>query len=295
MDNPPPIRTPLSSMQEAIPLRYRVLGLAVAIVIVVSWVNNLYVHAKSLLPHARFLSHRIEVTDAPGDSFFLYYIANIEDRRVPVSVAEASLPNLRFEPVYEYMTFRHQALYRMMGHFESLAAEPASREADPRTIRAMDVYFNDGTHARMEIGEMIVYRDKPQSEGDPLKYAGGSSSNDGSGNAVFTTDKFVTLTGLSSAYLGELGSSFQYELRGGTGQSSPSGEEAARRSLSVSYRFTIPPGSPLRLTPISMRTLLRYKDADGRDWAQPVRIEQAPYPTEAEMRRYVSEQRRDKS
>ncbi|MFD2327684.1 hypothetical protein ACFSR7_00340 [Cohnella sp. GCM10020058] len=276
-------------------MRKAYVGWIVAVVLVASWAGNIYSHQTNRLPEGRFLSHLIEVTDSPGDSFMLYYIANNDDKRLPVSVSIEGLPALRFYPISEYMTFRSQKLYRLIGHFEpdQEAADSPSEAAAQLTIRSVDVNYSDGTRGTSDIGKMIVYR-KDWGSSDSISGVSSSSSSDGTSTASFRVDKPVTVNGLSSAFLSELGSAFTYELHvGKENVVFPSAIEAGS-SLSLNMAFPVPPNSQLYLQPVAMRLLLEYTDEAGSRRAQMIPTERQPYPSQAAIREYVKAQRRSK-
>lgn len=276
--------------------------IAIAIGVGASWAGNVYAYQTGRLPEGRFLSHRIEITDGPGDSFMLYYLANSDDKRLPVTISNEALPNLRFYPISEYMSFSRQKLYRLMvsvepGDVEAQleTEEPQLETEEPQTIHSVDVRFSDGTEMREEVGDLIVYTEKrPAADKTtpPMDFSSVSGSNNGTGSASFTIKKPITLTGATSAFLDTFGSAFHYELYFGDDAARyPSALEAGL-SVNLFYEFHIPEKSMLNLQPISMRLLLQYSNETGGSWSQGVRIEHAPYPAESAIRRFVDEQRR---
>jgi len=275
-----------------------VITIVIAIGIIASWAGNVYAYQTGRLPEGRFLSHRIEITDGPGDSFMLYYLANSDDKRLPVTISNDALPNLRFYPIQEYMSFSRQKLYRLMVSVEPADEAKPLEAGDSRTIHSANVRYSDGTEEVEDVGNLIVYAEKRLVSDDTtpsIKASSSSSSNRGTGSASFSIKKPITLTGSTSAFLDTFGSAFHYELR--------YGEDAARypsilkvgSSLKLSYEFDAPDTSMFNLLPISMRLMLHYSNETGGSWSQGVRIEHAPYPTESAIRRFVAEQRRVKS
>ncbi|MDG0808488.1 hypothetical protein [Cohnella rhizosphaerae] len=262
----------------------------VVVLIVASWGYNLYSHQTNRLPEGRFLSHRIEATASPGDAFWLYYITNNDDKRLPLSVSIEGLSALQFYPVSEYMTFRNQRIYRLIGHFNGDSDDTPFGKAPPLTIHSVDVYYSDGTRGKADIGEMIVYRGDWASGGS-ISQTNSSSSSNGTQTAAFQVDKPVTLNGFSSAFLNELGSTFTYELHAGKEAVVFPQAVEADESISFISNFHVPADSQLYLQPVSMRLRLEYSDADGTERVQMIPLERQPYPSEAAIRAYVKAQR----
>lgn len=268
----------------------------VVVALVASWAGNIYSHETGRLPEGRFLSHLIEVTDSPGDSFMLYYIANNDDKRLPVSVSIEGLPALQFYPISAYMTFRNQKLYRLIGHFEpgEQKEDSPSEAAAPLTIRSVDVNYSDGTRGTSDIGKRIVYRGEDRGSDGSIGGVSTSGSTVGTRTATFRVEKPVTATGFSSSLLNEIGSAFTYELYFGTETAVfPRGIEAGT-SISLMAAFPVPVNSQLYLQPVAMRLRLAYTDKSGIDRVQMIPMERHPYPTQSAIREYVKAQRRSK-
>lgn len=221
----------------------------------------------------------------------LYYIANNDDKRLPVSVSIEGLPALQFYPTSVYMTFSNQKLYRLIGHFDAGSDDPSSAAAGPLTIHSVDVYCSDGTLEKSDIGEMIVYREDMGS-GGPIAQSSASGSTDGTNTATFRVNKPVTANGFSSAFLNELGSAFTYELYFGTDAAVFPREIEAGTPISLMAAFPVPANSQLYLQPVTMRLRLEYTDEAGISRVQMIPMERHPYPTQAAIREYVKAQRR---
>lgn len=271
-------------------MRKTYVGWIVVVLIVASWGYNLFSHQTNRLSEGRFLSHRIEVTDSPGESFWLYYIANNDDKRLPISVSIEGMSALQFHPVSEYMTFRNQRLYRLLGHFNGDPDNTPFGKAPPLTVHSVDVYYSDGTQGKADIGEMIVYRGDWASGGS-ISQTSGTSSSDGTQTAAFRVDKPVTLNGFSSAFLNELGSTFTYELHAEKEAAVFPQAVEADESISFISNFHVPADSQLYLQPVSMRLRLEYSDEDGTGRVQMIPLERQPYPSESAIRAYVKAQK----
>lgn len=222
----------------------------------------------------------------------LYYIANNDDKRLPVSASIEGLPALQFYPISEYMTFRSQKLYRLIGHFNPGPDEASSAAAAPLTIRSVDVYYSDGTRGKSDIGEMIVYREDQRGGGGSISGVSSSSSSDGTSTASFRVEKPVNVTGFSSAFLNELGSAFTYELYFGTDAAVFPRAIDAGTPISLTTAFPVPENSQLYLQPVTMRLRLEYTDEAGIGRVQTIPVERHPYPSQAAIREYVKAQRR---
>ncbi|SFJ50023.1 hypothetical protein SAMN02799624_04764 [Paenibacillus sp. UNC496MF] len=288
--------------------RSAVYGIAAAL-IAASWLGNFAYNRHYRLPEGRFLTHRIEATDAPYLAFDLYYAANKDDKRRIASIRAEGLPSLTFAPAEAYRELNRQTIYRLYGQYTS--APERTAPLPPLVVHEVDVTFGDGKTKRMDVGEIIVYRDDypPPPEGGPVAMTSSGGSNDNSGFGSVRAVRPATLTSTSSVWLGELGGAFTYEVYVTGGPSGygadghfdgPSQERAAYpaqlaegNGVATEYRFRFAPGDPHALNVYNVLLTHGFAEPDGRESPFRLHARYAPWFSEAQMKAFVRAERRE--
>ncbi|MEK0316508.1 hypothetical protein [Cohnella sp. 56] len=287
-----------------------------ALLIGISWFENLREYKAAGLPASRFLDHRIEAGGEPGESFFLYYAANNDDKRVPIAFENDALPNLHLDPVYLYGDYGRLRLYRALASFRPVDEDAKPRE-EPLVVTAMKVYYANGDSAEMPIGELIVNAgaavrsddtavlgtSKPAASTEPggsasaasslAEFASGGASSNGSGYGSFTMNESATLRSVTSAYTAVLGDAFRMEISV-NGKVSPLPVAVKKGDqVKIAYAFFVTESSKLAMMPLSLRLAAELVDDQGKTQLRPVWAEHAPYPTKTALRQFAKAQRSD--
>lgn len=271
-----------------------------------SWLVNLREYRAAGLPAPGFLDHRIESGGQPGESFSLFYIANNDDKRVPVAFASDELSDLRFEEVHLYGDYGRLRLYRALASFQPAQGDAGAAEkgAEPQVITSMNVYYERGGQASLPIGKLIINPGAPASADTSATaetgaahhqqlatFTGGGTSSTSSGFGSFTIDQPATLRSLTSAYMSELGDAFSAEVRVNGELADLPAVLNKGDQVKVSYQFNVPERSSFAMMPLSLRLAVELIDAKGETELRPIWAARAPYPTAAALRQFVSEQR----
>lgn len=288
-----------------------------ALLIGVSWFDNLRAYQAASLPASRFLDHRIEAGGESGESFFLYYAANNDDKRVPIAFENDALPNLHLDPVYVYGDYGRLRLYRALASFRPVDEDAKPRE-EPLVVTAMKVYYSNGDSAEMPIGKLIVNcgaavcpdksavpgTSEPAASTQPgssasaaasplADFASGGASSTGSGYGSFTMNGPATLRSVTSAYTAELGDAFRMEVSVNGKVSQLPVAVKKGDHVKIAYAFYVPERSPLAMMPLSLRLAAELIDDRGKTQLRPVWAEHAPYPTKAALRQFAKAHRSD--
>ncbi|MBB6733593.1 hypothetical protein [Cohnella zeiphila] len=269
--------------------------LAVAALVLASWIGNIFVYRGNQLPAGGFLRHYIEAPDS-GGSFNLLYVANRQDNRQVASVFVEDVPGLRFYQPAIQTEMRYQKIYRIMAQIDPLG-EKSEGEQDPIVIHSVKVQYTDGTSSREDIGEIRIFRQTAPSSGEksPISSLSSSSSSDGTGTASMTVKRPVTLTGISSAWLPVLGNAFEWQANASGKKLDLPASLTAKQSLTVSYQFHLPEDNPLSMNVYELMLKMTFQEDSGKTYDGTLIAEHVPYPSEAEMHAYVRAQRREKA
>lgn len=270
--------------------------LAVAALVLASWIGNIFVYRGNQLPAGGFLRHYIEAPDSGGGSFFLIYVANRLDKRQLAGISVDSPSNLRFyEPTIE-MDLRHQKIYRILARVEPPEDGPETGQ-DPIVIHTVNVQYTDGTSSREDVGEIRLLREakEPDDAESPIGSQSSSSSSDGTGTASMTVKRPVTLTGISSAWLPVLGNAFEWQANASGKKLDLPASLTAKQPLTVSYQFHLPEDNPLSMNVYQLMLKMTFQEDSGKTYDGTMIAEHVPYPSEAEMHAYVRSQRREKA
>ncbi|WP_256758901.1 hypothetical protein [Cohnella sp. WQ 127256] len=285
-------------------------GIAI-VLILASGVGNYTYNRYYQLPEAGYLRHYIETHVAPSVAFDLLYVANNADKRKIVSAQVDELPMLKFHPVQIHQELRHQTIYKLMGYYDGNMSWPG---ADPVKLHTITTFFSDGSVSEEEVGEIVAYQEvwssTQNAESGPIQFSSGRSSSDNDGSTSVQITSPVTFTGISSAWLDKLGSLFEYEVKSTaqgrltsgftsgvtSGIDSPveanaSVELKSGQSLSLDYRFMLRQ-SPQAMEVYNLQLQMNFVEPNGNKHDYTVFANYSPYPTEAQMRTYVREQRR---
>ncbi|RED64893.1 hypothetical protein [Cohnella lupini] len=274
---------------------------AVLALVIASWIGNIAYSRGSQLPEGQFLSHYIETDYAPSAVFDLLYVDNNKDKRKLIGIRIKELSAFRFYPIAAHQEMRLQSIYVIRGYFEEEAVEPRTTAMEPLILHSITALYNDGTEREEEVGEIIVYRNVwPMSEKErPFLFSSGGSSSDNSGYGTIRIDKPIKLTSVNSRLLDRLGDRFQFDVKLASNRGTPQeipltlpAELKQGESLSVNYRFMIPDENKIEMT--AYRVMLReeFQESDGRRTNHVLFADYTPYPTEADMRSFVRETRR---
>ncbi len=278
-------------------MKSKIVYLLTFVLVLASWAGNYTYSRLSQLPNAGFLRHYIEVFDTPSVAFDLLYVANKGDRRKLVSVTIDELPLLRFYPVANHADLRHQTIYKIIGYFDdgNLENRPASA---PLIINTVNAYYSDGTMSKENIGKIIVYREAyPRSGEPPFQGSSSMGSSNFSGSQTKLMSRPATLMSTTSAWLEELGNSFQFSVKGSSRGDFPADSEGyplglnKGQSLLTEYKFQIPANSSQSIEVYNVLLVHDILEADGKHWKNWVFANYVPYPSESEMRAYVRAQR----
>ncbi|MFC4808739.1 hypothetical protein [Paenibacillus sp. GCM10023250] len=282
--------------------RFAVYGIA-AVLIAASWIGNFAYNRHYRLPEGRFLTHRIEAMDTPYVAFDLYYVANKDDKREIAWIRAEGLPSLAFAPAAVYQELNRQTIYRLSGYYRSAPEREAA--LPPLVVREVDVTFRDGGTKRMDVGEIIVYRDDypPAPGGGPVTMMSSGGSSDNSGFGSVRAARPAALTSTTSAWLGELGDAFSYEVNvtgdlgdiGADGRfDGPPTDRAAYPAqlaegdaVATDYRFHLPPGDPHADNVYNVLLTHRFAEPDGRESPFRLYAHYAPRFSEAQMKAFV--------
>lgn len=267
--------------------------------ILASWLANYGFYRYYRLPEAGFLRHYIETREIPSVAFDLLYVADNGDKRKPVNVQVDELPSLRFHPVQVHQQLSRQTIYRLMGYYDENLMRPREEgNGEPLRLNQVKVYYSDGGMAEEDIGEIVVYRERwpLRSPVKPLIVMNsGSSSSDYEGTATVTLKRPAKLTGVSSAWLEKLGSSFEYELETTAERGAPVHGAAYAlplelrkdQALTLKYRYRMKDSEALSLPVYQILLQANFEEPDGEKRDYTVFANYVPYASEAEMRAYV--------
>lgn len=298
----------------------------VAAMVIGSWIGNIAVYRSNQLPEAGFLRHYIEAADN-GGHFELLYMENRSDPRRIIGAAIDGLPWIRFQPPTEYTRTRYQRIERLLAVIQPQEKEPGEKAQEPIVVREVRVYFDDGTSALKDIGEIRLYRqaalpaaDRATETGgeqeagsaraggeanadglalaDPRPYTHnfGSSSSDGSGQQSIVVTRPFTVTKVESALLPILGDSFEWELT--TADDAvivPPYDLETGQSLLMQYRFHLKDDFAHAADVFQLILQLTYVEPDGQTWTDPMYTTYFPNLTDSQVRALVRSQRRERA
>ncbi|XID92707.1 hypothetical protein ACF3MZ_30355 [Paenibacillaceae bacterium WGS1546] len=279
-------------------MKARNVYIGVILLIAASWLGNGLYHQTGRLPEAGFLRHYIETNEVPSVAFDLLYVANNDDKRKLNHVQLNEIPSLRLQPPQVHQRLRHQTIYIVRGYYDEEAI--GEREAmEPLRLHTVTAYYSDGSSSEEDVGEIIVYREARRSEPakEPaiqMSFVRGSS--DHSGDAAVRVLRPVEFTGVTSAWLERLGGGVEYEVRPNDSLPITDGSSIMLdqgQSFTLKYRFK-PESS--NIEPLSVYRLLlkmNFAEPNGEKHDYTVFANYDPYVTEAEMRAYVRERRKE--
>ncbi|QHT60962.1 hypothetical protein GXP70_14070 [Paenibacillus lycopersici] len=280
---------------------YVIYGLA-ATLIVASWLGNIGYNRYYRLPEGRFLQHHIEAMDSLGIAFDLYYVANKGDKRTIQSIQAAGLPALAVYPVQVRQELNRQTIYAITCYYQSAAERTTAQP--PLRLHAVTVTFNDGLTKEMEVGDIIVYRDRNPSLDSPVEFSSGGSSSDHSGYNSMRMTRPAALTATSSAWLGLLGKDFQFDVKRIINITDASGiheTEAAYPmklaegdSVITNYRFDFAGSDPLATHVFRLLLAHTFEEDGGRRLNDPIYASYEPVFTESQMKYFVRAQREER-
>jgi len=228
-------------------------AVAAIVLIAASWVGNLVYYHHSQLPKAIFLKHHIEEVRAPGYSFELFYLENKHEKRKLNRIIIPELPNAMIAPMPERNRYTHQTMGSMMVQITDLGtSEEQTGGTEPLIIHTVQGYFSDGSMDNMDIGEIRLYTLPADNHENTIASNWSSASSDGTGLYNFLALKKLQITGISTAYLNELGDSFSLLIDIGrklpTGSGMPSYQSVAETPLNATeYPISIHEGDEVSL------------------------------------------------
>lgn len=275
-------------------VRNKIVFIVAAAAIAASWIGN-YAYSRAYrLPEAGFLRHYIETDTVPSVAFDLLYVANNDDKRKPVNVQIDELPELRFYPVYVHQQLRRQTIYVLSGYYDENAMPERTEEAEPLRLHTVRVFYNDGSVKEEDVGEIVVHREAwPRDPSEEslvdMMSAGGSNQHDGW--ATIRVKQPVRLTGVSSVWLEKLGDALQFELK--PNPSAYPMELSKGEMLSLNYTFNPSRQGADVLNVYNVQLKMNFEGRSGEKDDYIVFAHDVPYPSEAEMRAYVREKRRE--
>lgn len=267
--------------------------LAVAALVLASWIGNALYFRGSQLPEAKFLRHYIEATDG-GASFFLYYLANRQDDRKIANVSIEGLPWVQFSPPSVHTQLRHQTIYTVTAIVRPPETRPV-KEPEPLIFHSVRVSYSDGTITEEPIGEIRMYREAalPTDRQRPFDYRSTSGSSDGSGSSTIAVTSPVTLTDVSSAWLPMLGSAFQWEIKSDSKRLDLPADIPGDQAVTLAYKFRLPKDDSQWMDVYQTILKMSLRERDGREWTVRAYANYMPYPSERQMRAYVQQMRRE--
>ncbi|MBB6693546.1 hypothetical protein H7B90_19315 [Cohnella xylanilytica] len=275
-------------------MRNKIVFIVAAAAIAASWIGNYAYSRACRLPEAGFLRHYIETTTVPSVAFDLLYVANNDDKLKPINVQIDELPELRFYPVYVHQQMHRQTIYVLRGYYDENAMTKRKEEAEPLRLHTVRVFYNDGSVKEENVGEIVVHREAwpmdPSEDSLVDMMAGGSSSN-GEGWNVIKAKQPVRLTGVSSVWLEKLGDALQFELK--PNPSAYPMELSKGEMLSLNYTFKPSRQGADALNVYNVQLKMNFEGQSGEKDDYIVFAHDVPYPSEAEMRAYVREKRRE--
>lgn len=273
---------------------YVVYSIAAALILA-SWLVSAGYNRYYRLPEGRFLQHHIEATDSPSVAFDLLYVANKGDKRTIQSIKVAELPTLNFYPVQVHQELKRQTIYKFTGFYRS--APERKTALPPLNLHAVTVTYNDGRTRVMEVGDIIVYRNVYPSRASPVEFSSGGSSSDNTALYTVSVSRPAVLTGMTSAWLGLLGTAFQFNGKWISSIASSNGplesevtypmKLAKGDSLITNYWFVFPDISPLAADVFNLLLTQTFNEEGGSRSSNPIFANYLPYFTESQMKHFV--------
>lgn len=275
-------------------MRNKIVFIVAAAAIAASWISNYWYYSAYRLPEAGFLRHYIETTTVPSVAFDLLYVANNDDKRKPVNVQIDELPELRFYPVRVHQQMNRQTIYVLSGYYNENAMPKRQAEAEPLRLHKVRVFYNDGSARDEDVGEIVVHREawpEDPSEASLVDMMSVGGSNQHDGWATIRTKQPVRLTGVSSVWLEKLGDALQFELN--PNPSAYPMELSKGEMLALNYAFKPSRRGADALNVYNVQLRMSFEGQKGEKDDYIVFAHDVPYPSEAEMRAYVREKRRE--
>jgi hypothetical protein len=279
---------------------YVVYGI-VATLILACWFVNVGYNRYYRLSEGRFLQHHIEATDSPYVGFDLLYVANKRDKRMIKSIKVAELPTLDFYPAQVHQELKRQTIYKFTGFYQS--APDRKTALPPLNLHAVTATYNDGSTGVMEVGDIIVYQNVYPSKAPPIEFSSGGGSSNNTGFNTVSVKRPAVLTGVTSDWLGLLGTAFQFNEKISSNASSNGPLEsvvtypmnlAKGDSLITNYWFDFPDSSPLAADVFNLLLTQTFNEGDGSRSSYSIFANYLPYFTESQMKHFVRVNREDR-
>lgn len=290
---------------------------SILLLVVASWIGNLWYYQAHQLGKTVFLEHHLEVRMVPGEIFDLYYLEDLHAEKKVSGIIIQDHPDMRVQAhTPDYRRYSHQVLGRFMLSVspDYMVSEKEDSADEPSVIQSVIVQYHDGTTKEMDIGEIRLIKESTNEGDSPLNWSSGGSSSDLTGFSTLQIERPIELIDIKSHYLNLIGNGqLQFYINiitnppGSSFQMRTSEENLIalegvpfhelilpqkmqkRDSIRFSYKYV--PGEAMQMDIYQLRIQLEMTEAE-HIWKEALLIYATPSFSEAAVRDFVKEKRR---